>query len=155
MEEKKELEYNTIYNKAITLLSIREHTKKELERKLIEKGYEEELINEVIQTLLDNNLLSDKRFAESYIHSRLLKTPEGKALLLSRLKEKGCEKEKANEALNAIWEERDWLEPLGRAIEKQIRKKDLNSTIAFFRRKTFTLSEINEALELLEIDVKN
>jgi len=50
---------------AIGLLSRREHSILELKRKLGQKSFTEDEIEQAIQRLLDNNLLSEERFTES------------------------------------------------------------------------------------------
>tara|TARA_Y100001934_G_scaffold52238_1_gene63861 strand:+ start:495 stop:944 length:450 start_codon:yes stop_codon:yes gene_type:complete len=66
MNEKKSL----IYNKALDILSRREHSEKELVQKLKNKFVEHDLIDEVTFKLINNNLLNDLRFAEAYTVSR-------------------------------------------------------------------------------------
>ena len=59
-----------IYNKALDLLSIREHSKKEIKDKLFKRFDEIDLINQVIEKLASNNLINNYRFAEFYVKSR-------------------------------------------------------------------------------------
>jgi regulatory protein len=59
-----------IRNYALKLLAQREHTKLELQRKLVVKGFAPDLITKVIQDLEQQGLQSDKRFVESYIAMR-------------------------------------------------------------------------------------
>ena len=66
----KEIEYKDVLSKAIALLARREHGAKELEAKLSAKKYPEQFISEAIAELLEKRLLSDDRFAESYIRAR-------------------------------------------------------------------------------------
>lgn len=79
----------TAYDKALYLLSVREHTRKELETKLSAKGYQKEEMKEALDRLEEENMLSERRFCESYIRSRLRKNPEGKTIIIQRLIEKG------------------------------------------------------------------
>lgn len=59
-----------IYNKAIHLLSLREHSRKELQQKLLLRHYALSDILQVLNELSEKELQSDARFVESYIHSR-------------------------------------------------------------------------------------
>ncbi len=59
-----------IYNKAIKLLTIREHSKLELINKLVSKDYQKEQILVVIAELQKQNLQNDNRFSEVLIRSR-------------------------------------------------------------------------------------
>ena len=66
--------FKLIYNKALDLISRREHSRYELMQKL-NKRYPEtrSLIEEVLDKLIVNNILDDERFAEMYINSRARK----------------------------------------------------------------------------------
>jgi regulatory protein len=52
------------------LLARREHARIELGRKLVARGYPERLIDEVLDALEAENLLSDQRFAEQFVLQR-------------------------------------------------------------------------------------
>ncbi|MBQ0071831.1 MAG: regulatory protein RecX, partial [Spirochaetales bacterium] len=105
----------TAYDKALYLLSSREHTEKELKEKLSLKGYGQEDIEGAAVRLKRENYLSEERFAEVYIRSRLRKSPEGKSILSLRLQEKGTPRGVAQAALQEAWERGDYLEPLKEA----------------------------------------
>jgi regulatory protein len=66
--------FKLIYNKALDLISRREHSRYEVMQKL-NKRYPEtrSLIEEVLDKLIVNNILDDERFAEMYINSRARK----------------------------------------------------------------------------------
>ena len=55
---------------AIAALSRREHSVLEMQRKLKNKGFEDDEISASIARLIENNLLSEERFTESYINMR-------------------------------------------------------------------------------------
>ena len=97
--------YMTCYDKALSLLALREHTEVELRNKLIAKGFLQKEIDEAIKKLLDENLLSDSRFCQVYIRSRLKKNPEGKSILIMRLRQKGISAELAKEEVDSYFEE--------------------------------------------------
>ena len=59
-----------IYNKALDLLSRREHSRKELYLKLSKRFESKEDINLTLDKLEGNNLLSESRFAEEYVQAR-------------------------------------------------------------------------------------
>ena len=65
-----EEQHTSIYNKALDLLSRREHSKKELSDKLLIRFDDKEIIDSVINKLNSNNLINDYRFAELYVMSR-------------------------------------------------------------------------------------
>ena len=66
--------YNLIYNKALDLVSRREHSQYELIQKLNKRFPETmPIIEEVVKKLAVNNILNDERFAEMYLNSRARK----------------------------------------------------------------------------------
>ena len=63
-----------IYNKALDLVSRREHSCYELIQKLNKRFPETmPIIEDVVQKLVTNNILNDERFAEMYLNSRARK----------------------------------------------------------------------------------
>jgi len=56
---------------AMRLLTRREHSSQELKQKLIYKGFNSTLVDNLLRDLRQEGLLSDKRFAESYMRSRI------------------------------------------------------------------------------------
>ena len=63
-----------IYNKALDLVSRREHSRHELKQKLNKRFPETmPIIEEAIDKLAINNILDDERFAEMYLNSRARK----------------------------------------------------------------------------------
>jgi regulatory protein len=60
-----------IRKKAMDFLARREYGQRELIRKLADKGYLRHLVEQEIQTLTNETLQSDDRFAESFVQSRI------------------------------------------------------------------------------------
>ena len=142
------------YDKAADLLTRREHTEKELKEKLSEKGFKEDEIRSAIDTLKSEGYLSDSRFAEVFIRSRLRKTAEGKPLILMRLTEKGVDRNTASEEVNSAWENEDYLPSLTREWCKLSRKYGEEKAEAKLRAKGFTSSEIRKAKERSDEDTE-
>ena len=66
--------FSQIYNKALDLVSRREHSQYELIQKLNKRFPETmPIIEEVVKKLGINNILNDERFAEMYLNSRARK----------------------------------------------------------------------------------
>lgn len=66
-----EAAYRAALDWAVRSLGRREHSGRELERKLRSKGHEPQLIERVMSYLLEHDLQSDARFAEGLIRSRV------------------------------------------------------------------------------------
>ena len=77
-----------IRRKAMDLLARREHGQEELRRKLLAKGYAQQAVDELLEKLVQENLLSDQRFTESYVNFRS-KKGFGPLRIAQELKEKG------------------------------------------------------------------
>ena len=139
--------------KAIDYLTSREHSRQELTVKLLRKNFPKDVINEQLNQLEEERLLSDERFAEQFIISRQRKNPEGFSLLKMRLAQKGIAREIA-EAVCSAWfaEEGAAQDALKRATERILRKRgvDRDKLIANLLRKGFSYSEILAFLDEVE-----
>lgn len=62
-----------IEQKALDLLSLREHSRQELTRKLLKRKFELADIDVVLDKLMERKFLSEERFTEAYINSRMKK----------------------------------------------------------------------------------
>lgn len=63
--------YQEIRKRALDLLSRREHSEFELRKKLLGKDAAAHTVDEAIEDLKRNNFLSDDRYAEAYVRSRI------------------------------------------------------------------------------------
>ena len=92
---------------AMNLLARREHSTQELRDKLLARGFEDDVITPALQTLSREGLLSDERFTESFIHSRVDRG-SGPLKIRAELRQRGV----ADELITAWLDERDqvWLE---------------------------------------------
>jgi len=62
---------STVKDVALRLLARREHAVGELQQKLIGRGYASDDVASTLQHLQEQNLLSDQRFTEAYVHYRV------------------------------------------------------------------------------------
>jgi len=74
--------------RAHRMLSMREHSVQELTRKLLAKGHAEKLVVHVVADLKEQGLLSDRRFAESFVRSRIAKG-QGPIFICGELRSRG------------------------------------------------------------------
>ncbi|HHO68381.1 MAG TPA: regulatory protein RecX, partial [Gammaproteobacteria bacterium] len=87
------------------LLARREHSVLELRRKLEQRGWQGGPLDEVLDSLVDQNLLSDRRFAEVYTRTRI-ERGYGPLRIRAELRERGIDAALAEAALEA--EAPDW-----------------------------------------------
>ena len=86
--------------KALSLLSYRARSTKELKNRLKEKGFTERTIQRVIKDFLRVGLLDDRNFASSYVQTRMLQKPMAKRLLRVELGRKGINETLTESAIN-------------------------------------------------------
>ena len=110
-----------IRNTALGYLARREYSLMELRNKLLaKKNWPMEQINLVLEQLTEDNLLSDRRYAEMYIRSRSSKGfgPDRIAL---ELQQKGINSGLVQEILEQS--EVDWLQVIRAVWQKKFRLK--------------------------------
>jgi len=95
-DQHREIEFS-----AMRLLSQREHTVRQLRRKLLARDYSAEDVDAVLQDLESQNLLSDTRFAEQYLASRMNKG-YGPVRIRQELREKGVAEEVIEPQMEAV-----------------------------------------------------
>lgn len=103
------------FDQALSILSHREHSTKELVTKLKNKGHSEDDIDATIERLEEINYLNDERFAEMFVRSRLSK-PLGASRIHQELIQKGINSELAKTAIADA--DADWFE-----LAKQLKER--------------------------------
>jgi regulatory protein len=104
---------------AMRLLTRREHSCQELKQKLQHKGFDAALVEKVTAQLQQEGLLSDARFAESYLRSRFNKG-YGPIRIQQELKQRGAGEEIISATV--IEDDPDWFELARRVREKRFGK---------------------------------
>ena len=95
------------YFVAVDLLARREHSRVELENKLLKKGFDESMVALAMDKLIENDLQSDDRYLEDFVRSRLLKG-HGPVKIIQELGQRGIPEGKISAYLQT--QEIDWLE---------------------------------------------
>ena len=136
--------FNFIYNKALDLLSRREHSSKEIREKLLLRFDDNTIINSVIIKLEENNLINNTRFAEAYVSSRKRKGFGPKKISFELLS-KGVSESVANRVID---EEGGWKRAAKLAFTKKF-KNGLSSDVknslkqkSFLKNRGFGFKEI-------------
>ena len=138
------------YDKAVYLLSMREHTEKELRNKLIQKGFSGKDIEETVERLLKENYLSEERFVECFIRSRMRKSPEGKYILGMRLNEKGSPREVYSPYLDMFFENEEHVPFVRDSLEKLMRMKGREKAKLTLMKKGFRESLLEALIREIE-----
>ena len=149
---KRASELQSVRTKALDLLAIRDHSRYGLSTKLLQRGFSKDIVDEVLASLTEKGLLSDRRFAESFVRMRQNRNPEGPSVLESRLMQNGVDRQIATEVLSEWFSDEDNVEKaLSKAARKIIRSTDDKQKIIMkLRRKGFSKTQISEILNQTE-----
>ena len=135
------------YNKAVDLLSRRDHSRKELLDKLRQKGYGEYAV-EAIEKLADYGYIDDRRFARIFAEELIRLKSYGKKRVEQELYRKGVERDIICEVIS----ECDFpSEKLAEIIERKYSRylndeKGVNKTVNALLRLGYTYTEIRDAI---------
>jgi len=122
-----------IYNKALDILSRREHSAHELKLKLQKKFETISEIEKAIVRLENNNLLNDFRFAETYARIRKRKG-FGPNKIYYELANKGIKESISNEIISA---ENGWIDAALDAFRKKYKDGISEDTKERLKQKNF------------------
>ena len=137
--------FSAIYNKALDILSRREHSVLELKQKLKKKYDIEDDIEETISRLKKNHLLDDCRFSESYVVYRKRKG-FGPIKISNELKLKGVAENLIFEVLD---NEGGWDEAANKAFSKRFKDGPSTDTKILLKQKNFLY---NRGFDFKEIE---
>ena len=90
---------------ALLLLEVRARAKREIETRLTQKGYEEGIIEQVIEKLVRLELINDAQFAAAWVEAKTRvggNRPVGRRRLSSELYAKGVAKDQIAEAVGIV-----------------------------------------------------
>ncbi|MCK5413483.1 MAG: regulatory protein RecX [Candidatus Pacebacteria bacterium] len=140
---------------AIKLLTLRRRSVFEIKTRLQKKGYESDIIKQVIEDLNSYKYLDDEAFAESYINDRMNFRPCGRFIIKKELKERGISEniiERKIEELISIEQEIKSAKKLAtqksKTISEKIEKnKAIQKVKAYLQSKGFSFDVINQAVK--------
>lgn len=95
------------YAKGLGLLVRREHSRKELKGKLLQRSFSEDVVENTLDQLEQEGLLNDARFAEAFVYYRYGRG-QGPERIRSELMERGIEGQLATQPLNSS--DYDWFD---------------------------------------------
>ena len=138
------------YERALLLLTRRDHGVAELKRKLIGKGFSEKDSNEAIARLLKQDLLDDVRFAEKLVDASIRNGRGVGSKLFSDLRRKGISPDIARHAIEAVASKTPELETLTLILSKRFAafdpssasQKEKQRVFGYLQRRGFSLSSI-------------
>jgi len=132
---------------ALKLLGLRSHSRKELEVKLLKKGYTIDSIGPVLEKLTLQGVLDDLMFGSALLQSRSRRKPCGKVKISAELRKKGVSESMIGELLK----EYDSAELCYRAAEKKI--GSLRGSTEACRQKKLEVFLYNRGFEWKDIQI--
>ena len=132
-------------------LSRREHSRYELYKKISAHNFDRDLINQELDLLIEDGLLSDERFAESYFQSRKNRG-YGPLRIRNELKQRGV----GDQIFSPLSDEIEWSEFALEALKKKVRgdmpteTKDILKLKRFLNYRGFDFQDIDKAFQLIK-----
>jgi|SRR5579883_3271934 len=146
---------------SLRLLEVRPRARREIETRLKQKGYEEQIIADSIAALTRLGLIDDAQFAAQWVESRSRSRPGGVRKLKTELYQKGVGKEQIEEAVGTVSED-DEADLARRALSKKLRplpgdkdsrREEWRRLAGFLQRRGFGWDVTKKALaEVFEAD---
>lgn len=112
------------FEKAVELLGRRAHFRRELEQKLLRRGYETDEIAATLGRLEEMKYLDDERTAGAFVEARVERAPAGKPLLKNELAKRGVARTVVDEALAGVDEKEAVKEAAERFLRRRHRPKE-------------------------------
>lgn len=148
---KKASSFSMAKTKALTYLSFKARTSKEVENKLIKDGFSANIVAKVIKELIVDGYINDSIYVRRYINDRIKLKPKSKNMLVYELKNKGIDE-------TVILEVLDELKIDNMAIASNLLLKKFNDfnisdikikrkIYSFLRYRGFNDSEIRDVLK--------
>lgn len=109
--------YIEAYNKALTYISYKQRTKKEIKDKLC--NYSIDVIDKVIKKLDELCLLDEKKYIEAFINDQINLGNKGPYYIRKELEKLSLDSDNIDEILNNIKED-IWIEKIKKIIAKKI-----------------------------------
>ncbi len=154
------MQRGSAFDCSLRVLALRDHSRAELRRKLKEKGYQEQEIEQSVVRLEELGYLDDARFARLFAASALRNGRSYGAMLKLELARRGVAPEIAALALAELADEFGEEELLARAIARrfagfdpaQATEKERRRVVSYLQRKGFPLAAIFAQLKRLGSD---
>ena len=147
-EIKQTVSVRRAYNYAVSLLSRRDHSERELMTKLAQKGYTDGA-EEAIEKLKNGGYVSDERFARLYVRELQTLKRYGKRRIEQELYRKGVDRDTIREVLDETdFDESELVSLTERKYGRYLSdEKGIQRTINGLLRMGYSYGEIRDALK--------
>lgn len=142
--------YDAAKCSAVKYLTLKLRTSNEINQKLSELGYEEEIINKVIKNLVEIDYINDYQYAIKYITEKTKLQPKSIKMLSMELSYKGISDDIINKALEEIDLDEDNI--AYKLLKKKFSKltsfdeKNIQKMRSFLANRGFSYRQISRAI---------
>ncbi|MCK7459922.1 regulatory protein RecX [Idiomarina aminovorans] len=146
MDESSEYDEGELRDSAFRLLAMREQSRTELKRKLIQKQWPADMVKRVVDELTQEGWQSDERFAGSFIREKVGQKQGKLKILAQATQQKGISTETVEDIFESM--EIDWFELCAQLKQKKFGDDDpadekaWNRQVRFLQQRGFTPEQI-------------
>lgn len=153
-------EQQNAFLQAIRFISHKPRSKKEIENKLSQNGYEEEIIQVVMHKLMEQKYVDDQEYAKALTEYRIHSQKKGRRWIMQELVHKGIPKSFADQAIEQINEETEyqlayelgskrWERQTGSLLDRK------RKVAGFLLRRGYTNDLVNRVISKLQANSMN
>ncbi len=145
--------FTDIFNRALKILSLRDHSIYELRSKLLKRFEDSEQVEQVLKKLLELHYLDDERFAELLVRS-LRKKGKSRFFMRQELQKRGVEARFISTSLSEVDEFADAFKIASKkekSLTRHPKEKQRQKLAAFLGNRGFSFDIVNKVLRELEI----
>lgn len=131
-------------DRAVKMQAMREHTEKEVARRLRQSAYPEEIVQKVMDMLTTAELVSDERFAETWVRHRA--KSKGRRMIAAEMMQKGVSPDTAQQALTEFSAEEELTAARKIAAKMTKQGKDAPHVMQALMRRGYAYGICRQAL---------
>lgn len=148
-------------NYALSLLSFRARSEKEIRDRMLQKGYELSVIENTVQYLKEQRYVNDREFAEAFIKDKAELSHYGRNRIKTELLKKGIPKEMIDELIEATIQTdteyetaRELAESKMKSYQKDKKDSQYRKLSGYLLRKGYSYDIVSRVVkELINISV--
>ncbi len=151
--EREDKEYIRAKNSAYRYLTYRPRSRAEIESKLLDRGFTDDVVRQVISDLIRLDYVNDREFARQWTRSRVRLRGFGRRRIEQELRSKGIDKEIIRQTVAELFSDDSEFETAMRmarkklatmkAVDRETRRRRL---AGFLERKGFSFEIISKVL---------
>ena len=155
-------EFDKAKQAAVNLLSYRPRSIKEVSKRLVHKGWNQDLADRVTEELVDKGYLNDEEFAAIFARDRAKNKCLGPVALKSELIKTGVAQKIIEQTIEAVYSKYPEDELIQRLMKKRgidldvpLVKKEKQRFINLLKRKGFTWDQMESVVRNLSVKTSN